>query len=53
LWEEKSIAAGEVFLAVKTLTAGKAAGYYEVRHEMLKALNRLCDCSYVSNGHRL
>jgi len=38
--EEKNITAVKVFPAVKILNAGKASGCYEIRSEMLKALEQ-------------
>jgi len=38
--KENTITAPEVFLAVKTLKAGKAGGYNEIRPDMLKAMDR-------------
>ena len=40
LVEENTNIAVEVFLAVKILKTGKAAECDEIRHEMLKALNK-------------
>jgi len=40
LGEENTITEAEVFLTVKTLKAGKAAGGEEIRPEMLEAMNR-------------
>jgi len=40
LGEEYTNAVAEVFLAVKTLNAGKAAGCDEIRLEIVTALNR-------------
>ena len=40
LAEENTITAADVFLAVNTLQAGKAADCNGIRLEMLKALNR-------------
>jgi len=37
---EYTITAAEVFLVVKTLKTGKAAGCDEIRHEIDKTLNR-------------